>query len=116
MENTQPNINLPRNIAVSIYILYIASVFIPPLSLIGVVFAYIFENDGKGYLESHYVYLIRTFWIGLLYFTISTIAIPVIIGFVLLFLSIIWWLIRVTKGFKDILQNNPVAKPRTWKF
>lgn len=108
--------NIPRTIAIIIYVLYLCTVFIPPLCIIGVVFAYVFENDATDYLKSHYTYLIRTFWIGLLYFTISIILISILIGIILVIVSAVWWLIRVTKGLKDILQNNPIVNSQTWKF
>jgi uncharacterized membrane protein len=113
MEN---NTSLPRKIAIVIYILYLAAILMPPLAIVGIVFAYIFENDATDMLVSHYTYLIRTFWIGLLFFAISGVLIPVVIGILLMLLSTLWWLIRVVKGLKDVLQFKEVRRPRGWTF
>lgn len=98
-----------------IYILYMV-ICIPILPVIGVIFAYIFENDAKSILKSHYIYLIRSFWIGLLYFCISALSILLVIGIVLLPLCIIWWLIRMVKGLKSLMRNEAITNPKTWTF
>lgn len=98
-----------------IYILYMI-ICIPALPVLGIIFAYIFENDAKSILKSHYIYLIRSFWMGLLYFSISGLSILLMIGIVLLPLCIIWWLIRIVKGLKSLMRNEPIANPKTWTF
>ncbi len=100
------------------YIIYILNMIIcvPALPLLGVIFAYIFENDAKSILKSHYRYLIRSFWIGLLYFTISGALIFLIIGFFLIPICIIWWFIRLVKGLKSLMRNEPIPNPKTWIF
>lgn len=103
------------NVAYAIYILYML-ICIPALPILGIIFAYIFENDAKSILKSHYNYLIRTFWIGLLYFTISALLVFLIIGFLLLPICVIWWLIRLVKGLKSLMRNEPIPNPKTWLF
>lgn len=105
-----------KKIAYLIYILYIASIVLPLLPILGVIFAYIFENDAKSFLKSHYQYLIRTFWIGLLYFAIAGTLIIAVIGIILTPLCIIWWIIRIVKGLKSLMNNEPIANPKTWLF
>jgi uncharacterized membrane protein len=113
MEN---DLTLSRKIVISIYILYLAAALMPPLAIIAVIVAYIFEGDATDFLVSHYLYLIRTFWIGLLFFGISALLFPVLIGILFWLLSAIWWLIRVAKGLKATLQFKPIIRPKTWKF
>lgn len=113
MENHK---SLPRTIAIVVYILYLAAILIPPLAIIAVVFAYIFKNDASDILSSHYTYLIRTFWFGMLFFAISGLLVPIVVGILLIIACVIWWLIRVIKGLKDILQLKAVINPKTWKF
>jgi uncharacterized membrane protein len=98
-----------------IYILYML-ICVPALPLLGIIFAYIFENDAKSILKSHYTYLIRSFWIGLLYFSISASLVLLLIGFALLPICIIWWLIRLVKGLKSLMRNEPISNPKTWIF
>jgi uncharacterized membrane protein len=105
-----------HKMAYTIYVLYLAMIILPILPVIGVIFGYIFENDAKTYLKSHYHYIIRSFWLGLLYFSIAAVSLLVGIGIVLLPLFIIWWLIRSAKGLKSLMRNEAVARPETWLF
>lgn len=103
-------------VAYLIYILYFPCVLLPILPILAVIFAYIFENDAKSILKSHYQFLIRSFWMGLLYFTIAGLSLFIIIGMLLIPLCIIWWFIRIVKGLKSLLRNEPIANPKTWVF
>ncbi len=105
-----------KKVAFIIYILYLLIFIMPNLPLIGVIFGYIFENDAKTILKSHYQYLIRSFWIGLLYLIIAGATIFIVIGFILIPLWVIWWIIRMAKGIKSLTRNEPIANPKTWIF
>ena len=65
-------------------------------------------------LDSHYTYLIRTFWIGVLYGLISFALSIVLIGFLLMFVVAIWVIVRCVKGLQAIARNEPVPNPETW--
>lgn len=103
------------NVTYAIYILYLI-ICVPILPFLGIIIAYIFENDAKSFLKSHYSYLIRSFWIGLLYFSISSLLIFLVIGLLLLPLCVIWWFIRLVKGLKALMRNEPIPNPKTWIF
>lgn len=99
-----------------VYILNLIALVFPLCSLIGVVFAYVFHQDGKDYLKSHFQYIIRGFWISLLYFAISGLLCLILVGFVLIALTIIWWIIRNAKGLKNVLEGKPIVNPTSWMF
>ena len=103
-------------VAYVIYILYLASLLMPVLPILAVIFAYIFENDAKSFLKSHYQYLIRTFWIGMLYFIVSGALIIAIVGILLTPLVVIWWFVRIVKGLKSLMREEPIVNPKTWLF
>lgn len=98
------------------YILYLLVLPFPFLTLVGLIFTYVFRADAQGYLSSHGDYLIRSFWIGLLYFIISGILCVVLIGYLLIFLVEIWWLIRMAIGLKALLEEKPILNVKTWWF
>lgn len=110
-ETTEDELTIKATYAV--YILYLL-LFFPALPFLGVVIAYVFENDAKFILKSHYTYLIRTFWIGLLYFSIASIFTLLLIGFLLLPLCVIWWYVRSVKGLKSLMRNEPISNSTTW--
>ena len=68
MENNALGANLnqedsaTRKVAYSIYVIYLATIILPILPIIGVIFGYVFENDAKDYLKTHYHYIIRSFF------------------------------------------------------
>ncbi|MDR3492128.1 MAG: hypothetical protein P4M12_08835 [Gammaproteobacteria bacterium] len=105
-----------KKVAYGIYYLNLAGIFMPMLLVVGVIFAYVFENDAQLILKSHYQYLIRTFWLALLYFCISALLLFVLVGFILLPVCVIWWLIRVIRGLKALMRNEAIQNPKTWLF
>jgi uncharacterized membrane protein len=120
-ETTESNLQLTedpavRKVAFAIYIMYLASFLLPVLPIVGVVFAYIYENDAKTFTRSHYQYLIRSFWLAVLYFTVAGLLVFLVIGLILLPICGIWWLIRLVKGLKSLLRNEPIQNPTTWLF
>jgi uncharacterized membrane protein len=105
-----------KNYLLIIYIAYAIGLFTGSLgTIIGLVMAYIKRDEYDGTIyDGHTTYLIRTFWISLLY---GVICIPLIffgIGTVLLILVSIWFIVRVVKGFVLFYDGKPIAKPKTW--
>ena len=73
--------------------------------------AYINRGKAGGFVETHYTWLIRTFWIGLLYALISAVLMIFAIGFVLLFAVAVWFIVRCIIGLQA-LQGRADQEPR----
>ena len=99
-----------------IYILLMIGTLIGLSGLIAVVMAYVNRGDSDDWLQSHYRFQIRTFWIGLLYAVIGLIMIQVIIGYLLILFTVIWVIIRCVKGLKQLEENKPVSNIESWLF
>ena len=97
-----------------IYILYLVGFATVVSLLVGLVFAYLNRDKSDPWLQSHYTYLIRTFWIGLLYLCICGALTIFVIGFFLLFALAIWFIIRCIKGLQAVTQQQPITDPETW--
>ena len=97
-----------------IYILFFAGVITGLTVLIGVVMAYINRGKLGGYIDTHYTWLIRTFWIGLLFSFISGLLMVLGIGFLLIFAVAIWAIIRLVKGIQALGRGEPIADTQTW--
>jgi uncharacterized membrane protein/Na+-translocating ferredoxin:NAD+ oxidoreductase RnfC subunit len=63
-----------------IYILYLASFAIGITGIVGIVLAHLNRGKSEAWLESHYTWAIRTFWLGVLGSLISFFLFFVIIG------------------------------------
>ncbi|AWZ00378.1 hypothetical protein RHODOSMS8_00825 [Rhodobiaceae bacterium] len=83
-------------------------------TIIGLVMAYLRRADADDLTETHFTYQIRTFWIGLLYFTISAILFVFVIGMLTMVATAIWVIVRNAKGFFSMNDNEPVPDPETW--
>ncbi|MEM7443792.1 MAG: hypothetical protein AAF414_10730 [Pseudomonadota bacterium] len=97
-----------------IYILYLVAFVVGITMLVGVVMAYLNRGNGADWTRSHYTFLIRTFWIGLLYGIISGLLALVLIGFALAVLTAIWIIVRCVKGLQLVGRREAVPNPETW--
>ena len=97
-----------------VYFLYIAGMFIGISALVGIVIAYINRGKAGGWVETHYTWQIRTFWIGLLYSFVSVLLMIVAIGFVLIFAVAVWVIVRCVLGLQAANRDEPVRNPESW--
>lgn len=97
-----------------IYILYLASFVIGLTGLVGIVLAYLNRGKSEAWLESHYTWAIRTFWIGLLGSFISFVLFFVVIGMFTIILVAIWFIVRIVVGLQKLGRNEPIADPQSW--
>src|SRR5690554_696347 len=86
-----------------VYALYLASFVVSFTSVIGVVIAYVYRGKGPEWLDEHYRYQIRTFWIGLLYASVAT-------------LLTVWLIVRCVKGFRGLQEKRAPDNVGTWLF
>lgn len=102
--------------ALIVYILYLVSLFTGGLAaIIGLVIAYIYRDNSRGsYLESHFTYQIRTFWIGLLYLSISVLLCLILIGYLLLLAVFVWEIVRCVKGLQALNAYHHVDNVNSW--
>jgi uncharacterized membrane protein len=99
-----------------VYALYLISFVVGFTSVIGVVIAYVYRGKGPAWLDEHYRYQIRTFWIGLLYATIASILVLVAIGIPLLIALAVWLIVRCVKGFRGLQEKRAPDNVDTWLF
>ena len=114
-DNDRPAV-ADNTFAIVVYALYGASYITGISALFGVILAHVKADDPDPVLRSHYQFQIRTFWIGLLYIVIGTPLCMVLIGIPILIWWFIWSLVRVIKGAVLVLENKPIAEPKSWLF
>ncbi|KPQ21406.1 DUF4870 family protein [Halomonas sp. HL-93] len=100
--------------ALVIYALYLASFVVGFTAVVGVVMAYVFRGKGPVWLDEHYRYQVRTFWIGLLYACIAFMLTLVLIGFPLLLALAVWLIVRCVKGFKCLHEKRAPSNVNSW--
>ncbi|SHM37659.1 DUF4870 family protein [Vreelandella subglaciescola] len=100
--------------AIVVYALYLASFVVGFTSIIGVVIAYMYRGNGPAWLDEHYRYQIRTFWIGLLYATVTIFLAFVLIGLPLMLVLAVWFIVRCVKGFKGLQEKRAPHNVDSW--
>jgi uncharacterized membrane protein len=107
-------LNDERQMALIVYIAYLAAFAFPPLSLAGVVLAYVNRETAPDWLKSHYTFQIYTFWIGLVFSLVSFVLCVVLVGFLLFFATLAWWVIRCALGINRLMQREAYPNPTSW--
>jgi uncharacterized membrane protein len=96
-------------------LLYLASFVIGFTSIVGLVLAYIWKGEPhEAWEESHYQYLIRTFWIGLLGAAIGAVLLVVLIGVFVLIAVGVWVIVRAIMSLLNAQKRLPMPNPETW--
>lgn len=98
------------------YILMAVGLFVGITALIAVIICHIKRSDAVATIyESHFTWLIRTFWWGLLGGIIGAVTTPLFgIGALISFVVWGWFVYRVVKGFLSFNDRRPMADPQAW--
>ena len=97
-----------------VYILYLVAIIFPITNLVGVIMAYINKGDSPEWIQTHYQFQIRTFWIAFLIGIIGAFTAAFGVGVLVLLGLLIWYVVRCVKGMKYLDQKIPVPDPKTW--
>lgn len=98
-----------RNLLLITYILHALAPFNGLTSVIAVIISHIKINEtGSAFVRSHYSWLIRTFWWGLLWSVICGVLTFVLIGAFGFVVLGVWWLYRVIRGFLNYSDRKPM--------
>jgi uncharacterized membrane protein len=104
------------NTAKIIYILYLLALVNGVTAVVGVIMAYVYRDGAPEWLRTHLVFQIRTFWFLLLFGAISFVLCAILIGFLLLALLTLWWIMRCVKGLRLLVDQQPYPNPETLLF
>lgn len=97
-----------------IYILYLVGIIVPFVSIGGVILAYVNRGTAPAWVESHYTWQIRTFWIGLAIGVVGIVSLFFLVGALVLLAGLILWLVRNIKGLSALNRNEAIADPEAW--
>jgi uncharacterized membrane protein len=103
-----------KQLALLNYILYFVGFFVGLTALIGLIIAYLKKTDAAEWVQLHFVYQIRTFWIGLLWLVVGGLTSFVFIGYLVIVWWAVWTLVRCIKGVTRLSDNRPIEDPLTW--
>lgn len=79
--------------------------------LIGVAINFLKRNEVAGtWLESHFEWQIKTVWITLAGFALAGFTYPVLIGFLILAVTLVFLVYRIAVGWTALTANKPVRE------
>lgn len=99
-----------------IYILYLVSVIVGLTSVIGLIMAYVGRGDADSLTKSHYDNQIGIFWKAFLFFIVGFITSVFIIGFLILPVALVWYLVRTITGMQALSKGQAISNPGSWGF
>ena len=77
--------------------------------------AYVWRGEPHAEWESsHYRYLIRTFWLGLIGSVISVLFMILLVGFLLLIAVFVLVVVRCVLSLVNAQKKAPMPNPETW--
>lgn len=85
--------------------------------LVGIVLAHVWQSDNsESWADSHFSYLIRTFWFGFIAFFVSGLLAIFLIGFLLMPVVAIWVGVRSVMSLIKAQKREPMPDPNTLLF
>jgi len=109
---TEPRLSIAP--AVAVYVCYLLAFLTVLTAVAGVIVAYLSQREAPALLGSHYRFQIRTFWIGLGVTVVGTIGALVLVGYLVLILGAVWYILRCVRGLIWLSQGQPVPDPGSW--
>ena len=92
------------------YILYLVGFLVGVTGLIAVIMNYVKRDEMRGtWLESHVNWQIKTFWWCLFGYIVGAILTIVLIGYLILFLVLVWQIYRLVVGINALTDNREVG-------
>ncbi len=83
-------------------------------SVIAVILAYVSRKGAPDWLQSHYQFQIRTFWLSLLFAVIGGALTVVGVGVILLAALGVWIAVRAIMGLSWLLKGQAYPTPTNW--
>ena len=78
--------------------------------VVGVIMAYVKRDEAQGSIyASHIDYLIKTFWVSLVGTVLGTFTTLILIGWLILLVTAIWFIYRVVVGLIKLNEDKPVS-------
>jgi uncharacterized membrane protein len=96
-----------RRLTALVYGLQAVSLVVGVTSIAGVIVNYLKRREVAGtWLESHFDWQIRTFWLSLLWGLAGLATAAFLVGFLVLLVTAVWFVYRVVKGWTDLNEGR----------
>ncbi|HYE42252.1 MAG TPA: hypothetical protein VEA15_02570 [Caulobacteraceae bacterium] len=100
--------------AFAVYLLFLGTFILLIPAVVGVIIAYRARRSSQGWLQSHYVFQIRTFWISTAAMAATLLGFLIGFGPVLFMALVVWVTLRCFVGMVRLHRGEPIYNPQTW--
>jgi len=98
-----------KDLTMLVYILQAVGLFVGLTWIAAVIVNYVKREDVRGtWMESHFDWQIKTFWIGLAASIVGWITLWILIGWLILLAVAIWSIYRIVKGWLALNDRKPL--------
>ena len=99
-----------KNYVFIAYVTYAVGLLILFTPVIGVILAFIKRDEAQGSIyASHIDWLIKTFWVSLIGLLLGRLTILILIGWLILLVTAIWFIYRVVVGLIKLNEDKPIS-------
>ena len=99
-----------KNYVFIAYVTYAVGLLILFTPVVGVIMAYVKRDEAQGSIyASHIDYLIKTFWVSLVGTVLGTFTTLILIGWLILLVTAIWFIYRVVIGLIKLNEDKPIS-------
>lgn len=96
-----------KTITTVVYVLQALSFVIGVSFIAAVIVNYVKQSEVEGtWLESHFLWQIRTFWFSVLWSIIGFVLVFVLVGYLVLLADAIWVIYRIIKGWMNLSEGK----------
>jgi Predicted membrane protein len=98
-----------KDLTLLVYVLQAVGLFIGLTWIAAVIVNYVKRDEVRGsWLESHFDWQIKTFWVGLAGFIVGWITFFIFIGWLILVAVGVWGIYRIVKGWLALNDRQPL--------
>ena len=99
-----------KDLALLVYILQAVGLVIGLTWIVAVIINYVKRDDVRGtWIESHFDWQIKTFWIALAGWIVGVATAFILIGWLILLAVTVWSIYRVVKGWLALNDGKPAG-------
>ena len=109
-----PALQDDKTLPIVVYALHLVGLVTGVTSVIAVVLAYVSRKNAPAWVQSHYEFAIRTFWLAVLFAIVGAVLSVIGIGFVILAAIGVWVAVRCIVGLSWLIKGQPYPTPKNW--
>lgn len=94
---------------------YLGSCITGISAIVGLVLAYLWRSEARApWEQSHFTFMIRTFWIGLVVSIAGGVLLIVGVGLLILLGVMVWMIVRTVVSLVKAQREEPMPDPQSW--